>query len=444
MAEIIEMPKLSDTMSVGTIVSWLKKEGEAVSSGDMIAEIETDKATMEMEVFSDGVLIKQYAKAGDQVAVGDPIAAIGEKGEAAPEVAAAAPATDTEPEPAKEEKTAAPEPVAEAPAPKVEAAPAPAPASVESKSGERIKASPLAKKLASEKNVDLSSIQGTGPGGRIVKADIMAALEAGTASAPVASAPAASSSAPIQVPDLPLSGMPITEDKDVPVSNMRTVIANRLLQSKTEIPHFYLDIEVDMAPLMALRKSINAKTAEIPPEQGGVKFSVNDFILKASVEALRKVPAANSSWQGTHIKQQGAVHLAFAVALDDGLVTPTIKNAHLKGLRQISLEAKSLIQKAQSKKLKPDEMTGGTFTVTNLGMFGIYSFFGIINPPNAAILSVGATIKKPVVNAKGEIVPGDRMHIGISGDHRAIDGAVGAQYLSALKEVIENPAMMLI
>jgi len=442
MAEIIEMPKLSDTMSVGTIVSWLKKEGEAISSGDMIAEIETDKATMEMEVFTDGVLIKQYAKAGDQVAVGDPIAAIGDKGEAAPEVGSSSATPEAEP------KAAEPEPKKDAPAPEpaapaVEATPTPAPAPAPADTSDsRIKASPLAKKLASEKNVDLSTIQGTGPGGRIVKADIMAALESGTASAP-ASAPAASSS-PESVPDMPLSGMPITEDKDVPVSNMRSVIASRLLQSKTEIPHFYLDIEVDMASLLDLRKGINAKTAELPPEQGGVKFSVNDFILKASVEALRKVPAANSSWQGTHIKHQGAVHLAFAVAVDDGLVTPTIKNAHLKGLRQISLEAKSLIKKAQTKKLKPDEMTGGTFTVTNLGMFGIYSFFGIINPPNAAILSVGATIRKPVVDAKGDIVPGDRMHIGISGDHRAIDGAVAAQYLSALKEVIENPAMMLI
>ena len=435
MAELIEMPKLSDTMSVGTIVSWLKKEGESVASGDMIAEIETDKATMEMEVFTDGILIKQYVKAGGQVAVGEPICAIGEKGESAPEVGG-----DSAPAPAAKEEAPKEEKKAEVPA-ATKPAETPAATPVVTASDERVKASPLAKKLAEEKGVDLSLVKGSGPGGRIVKSDVLEAAEKGTAKPQPASA---SKGASKTTAAAPVSGPGIGETVDIPVSNMRAVIARRLLESKTTIPHFYLDIEVDMEPLLEMRTKINAKTASIPAEQGGVKFSVNDFILKAATEALREVPKANASWMGTSIKQHGEVHMAFAVAVDEGLVTPTIKNAHLKGLRQISLEAKELIIKAQSKKLTPDEMTGSTFTVTNLGMYGISSFFGIINPPNAAILSVGATEKKPVVNSKGEIVVGQRMHIGLSGDHRIVDGAVGAEYLSALKDIIESPALMLV
>ncbi len=440
MAELIDMPKLSDTMSIGTVVSWLKKEGEPVASGDMIAEIETDKATMEMEVFTDGILLKQYVKAGGQVAVGQPICAIGQKGEAAPDVADGAapakPATKEEPKP-----QTAPAEVAK---PAAVSAPAPAPVATTtsaSEPGDRIKASPLAKKLAKEKGLDIALVTGTGPGGRILKSDVNEAAEKGTALPQAATAP---SSGPTMSSAAPVSGPGIGETVDIPVSNMRAVIARRLLESKTTIPHFYLDIEVDMGPLLEMRSMINAKTGALPKEQGGIKFSVNDFILKAATEALREVPAANASWMGDHIKQHGEVHMAFAVAVEEGLVTPTIKNAHLKSLRQISSEAKELIGKAQSKKLKPDEMTGSTFTVTNLGMYGITSFFGIINPPNAAILSVGATIRKPVVNSKGEIVAGDRMHIGLSGDHRIVDGAVGAQYLKALKDIIENPALMLV
>ena len=439
MAELIDMPKLSDTMSVGTIVSWLKKEGDPVASGDMIAEIETDKATMEMEVFTDGFLIKQYVKAGGQIAVGEPICAIGEKGEAAPEVAASSPEAPAE-EPKKEEKPKA-APKEEAKPVVEEAKPAVAAAAL-AESGARVKASPLAKKLAKEKGVDIAQVTGSGPGGRIVKADVLEAAEKGTAkpqAASSASSASASASAPVAV-----SGPGIGETVDIPVSNIRSIIAKRLLESKTTIPHFYLDIEVDMGPLLDMRAMINAKTSSIPKEQGGMKYSVNDFILKAATEALREVPTANASWMGDTVRQHGEVHMAFAVAVEEGLVTPTIKNAHLKGLREISLEAKELIVKAQTKKLTPDEMSGSTFTVTNLGMYGISSFYGIINPPNAAILSVGATEKKPVVNAQGEIVVGQRMHIGLSGDHRIVDGAVGAQYLSALKDIIETPALMLV
>ena len=438
MAEIIEMPKLSDTMSVGTVVSWLKKEGDAVASGDMIAEIETDKATMEMEVFTDGILLKQYVKAGGQVSVGEPIAAIGEKGEKAPEVGSSEPAPTAAKEP--EEKPA------EQPkeSKKEESAPEPAKEATSKASeseDDRIKASPLAKKLAKEKGVDLALISGTGPGGRIVKADVNEAIEKGVTAKP-ASSGAAAPAIPAKQPVV--SGPGIGESASIPVSNMRAVIASRLLQSKTEIPHFYLDIEVDMGPLLAMRKSINSVTGELAPEHGGMKYSVNDFMLKAATEALRRVPKANASWQGNTIEQFGEVHMAFAVAVDDGLVTPVIKNAHAKSLTQISLEAKELIVKAQSRKLKPDEMSGSTFTISNLGMFGINSFFGIINPPNAAILSIGATIRKPVVAENGTIVAGDRMHLGLSCDHRVVDGAVGASYLAALKELIENPSLMLL
>ena len=426
MATLIDMPKLSDTMTVGTLVRWLKNEGDAVTNGDMIAEIETDKATMEVECFDEGILIKHYCGEGDEVAVADPIAAIGEAGEEAPAATSSAPAA------------AAPEPVAvvEAPAaaaPAPVAAPAaPAPVAAPAAStGARIKASPLAKKIAAEKGLDLATIQGSGPGGRILKEDVLNAK-------PVAATPAAATSAPAAAPAATL------EELVIPVSNMRKSIGKALVASKTQAPHFYLQIEVNGAPLAKLRAELNGKLADLPPEQGGVKFSVNDLTLKAAAEAVRRVPAINRSWEGDSIKQHANVHLAFGVAIDDGLVTPVIRAAETKGLREIGAEAKVLIKKARSKKLTPNEMSGSTLTVTNLGMFGISDFYGIINPNNAAILSIGATIKKPVVNEHDEIVVGQVMKIGLSGDHRTIDGAVGAQYLQALKEILETPAMMLV
>ncbi len=234
------------------------------------------------------------------------------------------------------------------------------------------------------------------------------------------------------------------EALSLPVSNMRKSIARALVGSKTQAPHFYLQMEVDGAPLAAFRKAINAKYADLPKEQGGIKFSVNDLTLKAAAEAVRRVPAINRSWEGETIQQHANVHLAFGVAIDDGLLTPVIRAAESKNLHQISAEAKTLIKKARDKKLAPDEMSGSTLTVTNLGMFGISDFYGIINPNNAAILSIGATIKKPVVNEFDQIVIGQTMKVGLSGDHRTIDGAVGAQYLQALKEILEAPALMLI
>jgi pyruvate dehydrogenase E2 component (dihydrolipoamide acetyltransferase) len=427
MATLIDMPKLSDTMTVGTLVRWLKNEGDAVANGDMIAEVETDKATMEVECFDDGVLIKQYCGEGAEVAVGDPIAAVGEAGEEAPAGTSSAPAP-------AETAPAAPEPVAVAPVAPAAPAPAPvaeAPAAPVSSTGTRIKASPLAKKIAAEKGLDLSTLQGSGPGGRILKEDVLNAKPGAVATDTTSSAPAAAPAATL-------------EALDIPVTNMRKSIGKALVGSKTQAPHFYLQIEVDGAPLAKLRAELNGKLADLPPEHGGTKFSVNDLTLKAAAEAVRRVPAINRSWEGDTIKQHPNVHLAFGVAIDDGLVTPVIRAAETKGLREIGAEAKVLIKKARGKKLTPNEMSGSTLTVTNLGMFGISDFYGIINPNNAAILSIGATLKKPVVNENDEIVVGQVMKIGLSGDHRTIDGAVGAQYLQALKEILEAPATMLV
>jgi len=427
MATLIDMPKLSDTMTVGTLVRWLKNEGDAVANGDMIAEVETDKATMEVECFDDGVLIKQYCGEGAEVAVGDPIAAVGEAGEEAPAGTSSAPAP-------AETAPAAHEPVAVAPVAPAAPAPAPvaeAPATPASSTGTRIKASPLAKKIAAEKGLDLSTLQGSGPGGRILKEDVLNAKPGAVATDTTSSAPAAAPAATL-------------EALDIPVTNMRKSIGKALVGSKTQAPHFYLQIEVDGAPLAKLRAELNGKLADLPPEHGGTKFSVNDLTLKAAAEAVRRVPAINRSWEGDTIKQHPNVHLAFGVAIDDGLVTPVIRAAETKGLREIGAEAKVLIKKARGKKLTPNEMSGSTLTVTNLGMFGISDFYGIINPNNAAILSIGATLKKPVVNENDEIVVGQVMKIGLSGDHRTIDGAVGAQYLQALKEILEAPATMLV
>jgi pyruvate dehydrogenase E2 component (dihydrolipoamide acetyltransferase) len=427
MAEIIDMPKLSDTMSVGTLVKWNIKEGQTVAFGDILGEVETDKATMELSCTVPGTILKIYAPAGSQLPVGAPICAIGKKGEAAPEPSApapkaAAPATAVPAIPEKTEVSCVP------------AAPASAGAPAPQSDASRAKASPYAKRMAEKAALNVAALAGSGPGGRVVGRDVAAA-----ASAPAVAAP----SGPLNVAVAPpADGKGIQPDADVPVGGMRQTIARRLLESKVTVPHFYLEVEVDAAPLMAMRESLNKRLAEAGAD--AVKLSVNDFILKASAEALRRVPAVNASWAGTSIRQHSAVHLSFGVALEDGLVTPVIRDAHAKTLKDIALEAKSLIGKARSKKLAPNEMSGSTFTVTNLGMYGVTGFFGIINVPNAAILSVGATIKKPVVDAQDRLVIGHRMVIGLSGDHRVVDGANGAQFLQALKQLLEEPALMLI
>ena len=422
MANIIEMPKLSDTMTVGTLVKWLKKEGDAVKSGDMLAEVETDKATMELECFFDGVLLKIFVPAGSQTALGTALCAVGKAGEVVE--APAAPAAPAAAAPAAAPAAPAPAPVVSAPAPTP--APAPLPAAPAEPQG-RVRISPLAKKLAAEKGIDPSRIKGSGPGGRIVREDVLAAEKAPPAAAPKALGGTST-----------FAKGPVQEDKVVPVSTMRGVIAKRLLESKTTIPHFYLDIEVDAEPLLTLRAQLNTAF-----EKEGVKLSVNDFILKASAEALRRVPAVNCSWEGTAIRHYSAAHVSFAVAIEDGLITPVIKDAHVKTLFAISTEAKSLGKRAKEKKLAPAEFTGGTFCVSNLGMMGIDRFSAIINPPNAAILAVGTTVKKPVVK-DDTIVIGQRMTLTLSCDHRVVDGAVGATYLAALRDLLEKPALLLV
>jgi pyruvate dehydrogenase E2 component (dihydrolipoamide acetyltransferase) len=324
--------------------------------------------------------------------------------------------------------TAVPAGVTPPPAPVTAPAVVAAPVAPARAAGERVKISPLAKKLAAEKGVDPSRLTGSGPGGRIVRADVLAGEKSGGAKTPATmpSGPSVFAKGPIQ------------EERAVPVSNMRGAIARRLVESKTQLPHFYLEIEVDAAPLFALREQLNTGL-----EKEGVKLSVNDFVLKASAEALRRVPAVNGSWEGTQIRYFAAAHVSFAVAIDDGLITPVIRDTHLKSIFAISAEAKALGKRAKEKKLKPDEFTGGTFCVSNLGMMGIPRFSAIINPPNAAILAVGTTVTKPVVK-NGALAIGQTMTLTLSCDHRVVDGAVGAQYLNALKQLLESPALLLV
>ncbi len=453
----IEMPKLSDTMTEGTLVKWNKQVGDAIEIGDVIAEVETDKATMEMEAFDEGTLSEILVQEGQKAAVGSALGILLEDGEEASAsgsapVAVSAPDAQPFAETAQDSQSIAAASQA-TPAPAVAAAP------VSFEAGERIKASPLAKKIADSKGVNIAVIQGSGPGGRIVKADVEAAA-AGGAGAPsrlanAASALAASakaqvvqatpSAAPAQPAAVqPAAAVPINpvvaaDDQTIQLSSMRSIIADRLLTSKTTIPHFYLHVECDTAPLMTLRKQVNAQAEQTH----GNKYSINDFVLKSVINAAQAVPEINASFNGDSIVQFAKVGVSIAVAVDDGLVTPVIKDAASKSMLQISQEVKDLAVRARDKKLLPNEFDGGTVTVSNLGAWGIESFDAIINPPQAAILSVGAIIEKPVVK-DGQIVPGMRMNVGLSCDHRVVDGAVGAKFLNEVKKLIENPALMLV
>jgi pyruvate dehydrogenase E2 component (dihydrolipoamide acetyltransferase) len=427
------MPKLSDTMTVGTLVKWLKKEGDVIKTGDMLAEVETDKATMELESYFDGTLLKIFSPAGSQLPIGAALCAIGKPGE---KVEAPAPKAA----PAAAAAPAAPVVAAPAPAPVAVAAPAPAPkpaapAAAPAAPAGRVKISPLARKLAEEKRIDFTRVKGTGPGGRIVRADILAAEKNPP---PAAAKPARADAAPAWGYRSVLDKSPVQAESFAPASNMRATIARRLLEAKTTIPHFYLDIEVDAAPLLALREQLNAGLAK-----DGVKLSVNDFVLKAAAAALRAIPGVNTSWTGTGIQSHSAIHVSFAVAIEDGLITPVIRDTDGKTLFQISAEAKSLGGRAKDKKLQPAEFTGGTFCVSNLGMAGVDRFCAIINPPNAAILAVGATVKKPVVK-DDEIVIGQRMTLTLSCDHRVVDGLLGAKFLNAVKAHLESPSLLLL
>jgi pyruvate dehydrogenase E2 component (dihydrolipoamide acetyltransferase) len=418
----IDMPKLSDTMTEGTLIKWHKKVGDRVEIGDVIAEVETDKATMEMEAFDEGVISEILVEEGGKAVVGSVLAVLGGEGSSAP---AASPAPAAKPAAAP---TAAPAAAA------VQAAAQPA---VVAASGERLKVSPLARKIAGEQGIDLAAVTGSGPAGRIVKKDLANAGSAKPSTAP-AKAAATPASAPAAISN---AIMPVAKEGDqtVELSSMRKVIASRLLASKQTIPHFYLHVELDAAPLMALRKQVNDQATQTH----GNKYTVNDFILKAVINACQTVPAVNASFAGDKIINFKHVGLSVAIAVEDGLVTPVIKEAETKSLLQISREVKDFAVRAKDKKLKPAEFDGGTITVSNLGAWGIESFDAIVNPPQAAILSVGAAIEKPVVK-NGQIVPGLRMNLGLSCDHRVVDGAVAARFLSEIKKLIEQPALMLI
>ena len=409
---IITMPKLSDTMVEGTIARWKKKQGDTIEAGDILAEVETDKATMEMEAFDDGVLKEIYVSDGGVAKVGEKVALVLAEGETA-EAASAPPAPKADSPPAGKPAES-------------QAAPAPAAAAPAAAAGARVKASPLAKKIAAERGVGLESLQGSGPGGRVVAQDVP---EKGAA-------PAAAAPAPAPKIQAAAAGQ---GDQRIPLSGMRRVIAERLLASKTQLPHFYLSIEVDASALMRLRKELNSanESAGLP------KLTINDFVLLAVARAASSHPYINASWAGDAIIQYGSVNISVAVAVDDGLVTPVIRDAHKLSLKEISSTVKDFAKRARDKKLKPEEYQGGTITVSTLGAYGIEQFFAIVNPPQAAIVAVGAIVKKPVVNAKNEIVVGERMTVSLSGDHRVVDGAVGAEYLGSLRKLIENPALML-
>ena len=411
MAEVVRMPKLSDTMKEGVVAEWHKKVGDNVEPGDVLAEIETDKATMEFESFQEGVLLHIGVEKGAAAPVDSILAILGDKGEDIKSILAEEASKDTEPkkeEPKKVETLAIPvgsAPVVSAPVKTVSAS---APA-VDNTNG-RVLASPLAKSLAKEKGINLSMVRGTGEGGRIVKRDIDS--YSGGSSTFVGR----------------------ESFSEVPASQMRTVIARRLAESKFSAPHFYLTMEIDMDAAIDARKSIN--------EVAQVKISFNDIIIKAVAEGIKQNPLVNASWQGESIRYADHIHIGVAVAVEDGLVVPVVQFADGKTLTQISTQVKDFAVKAKTKKLQPQEMEGNTFTISNLGMFGIEQFTSIINMPEACILSVGAIKEVPVVK-NGQIVPGNIMKVTLACDHRAVDGAIGSAFLKTLKHLIESPVLLL-
>ena len=411
----ILMPALSPTMTEGNLAKWLKSEGDPVEAGEVIAEIETDKATMEVEAVDEGVLGKIVVPEGAEgVAVNAVIGVLLAEGEDAGAIEDA-PAPPETPEPGAEPAPEAPPKISESVAERVPARPVP---------GERVAASPLARRMATQAGLELSAIQGSGPKGRIVKADIEAVLASGAAAAPTgvpARAPAVAASA---------------EDRTVRLSTMRRVIADRMTESKATVPHFYLTVDCEVDELLKVRREINDRIE-------GARVSVNDIVIRACALALREVPAANVSWAGEGtMTQHGSVDISVAVAVPGGLVTPIVRNADAKGLVGIAAEMKELATRAREGKLLPDEYQGGSFSISNLGMYGVRSFDAVINPPQACILAVGAAEPRPVVR-DGEIVPATVMTCTLSVDHRVVDGATGAELLGAIKRNIEYPPAML-
>jgi len=423
MAIVINMPRLSDTMTEGVVAKWHKKIGDTVNEGDLLAEIETDKATMEFEAFpgQEGKLLYIGTGEGETAPVDTVLAILGDEGEdiealkAGDAAPAAAPAEEAAPASAPEV----------APAPEVTPAPAPAPAAPAATDGS-VKASPLARKLAGDRGIDLNMIQGSGDHGRIVKRDVDSFNPAfHTSAQPGAAAAAPAPAAPAGVENY----------TDYPVSQMRKVIAQRLSESKFTAPHFYVTMEIDMDNAIAARKAMNAS--------GDVKISFNDLVVKATALALKKHPAVNSSWMGDFIRVNDHVHIGVAVAIEDGLLVPVLRHADQMALSHISASVKDLAGKAKDKKLQPADWEGNTFTISNLGMFGVEEFTAIVNPPDAGILAVGGIKQVPVVK-DGQVVPGNVMKVTLSLDHRVADGASGAAFLQSLKAYLENPVTMLV
>lgn len=425
MAEIVRMPKLSDTMTEGVVAEWHKNVGDSVESGELLAEIETDKATMEFESFQDGVLLHIGVEKGKAAPIDSILAILGEKGEdiqplldAEASASAAAPAEEVKeeapsPAPAPVEAKAEPAPAASAP---VAASGAPAPLAVKAavntpSSNGRMKASPLAKKLAEEKGLDLRMVKGTGDAGRIVKRDIDN-FQGGAM----------------------MGGPQVESFSEVAVSQMRKTIAKRLAESKFSAPHFYLTMSIDMDRMMDARKAIN--------EVAALKISFNDIVIKACAVALKENPKVNSAWLGDRIRFNDHVHIGVAVAVDEGLLVPVVRFADTKSLTNISAEVRNYAQRAHDKKLQPEDWEGNTFTISNLGMFGIEEFTAIVNPPDSCIMAVGGIAEVPVVK-NGQIVPGNVMKVTLSCDHRVVDGATGSKFLQSFKKLMENPILLL-
>ena len=430
-------------MSEGTLVSWKKKKGDQVSAGEVLAEIETDKATMEWESPEDGTLTEIYVEEGGKVNVGDKIAFIGGEGEEAPKEEAQAEKEEKQPKPAEQKekqpqaKTEKPAPAqkkeqeAAPPAQKTTVEPAVSAAPKKEKPEEaRVKASPVARRVAAELGIDLTSVKGTGPDGRVTETDVRGAAK---------SAGSVADHGGAKVESKPAPSIKAGESARIQLSGMRKIIAQRLVESLGPVPHFYLEIDVNAGPLMEAREEL--KSAGEGAD--AAKITVNDFVLKAAVQAAVKVPRVNASFDGDAIVQYADIDLGIAVAIEEGLLTPVIRAAQNKPLREISEQAKGLAHRARNKRMKPDQFQGGTFTVSNLGGMGIDSFSAVINPPQGFILAVGRITKVPVIDSD-QVVVGHRLSLTMSCDHRVIDGALGAEYLKELRHLLENPALLLV
>jgi len=446
MAETIIMPKLGFDMAEGTLVKWVVTEGDEINKGDVLAEIETDKATVEVESSATGMVLKHLVDEGSIVPVSTPIAVVGEEGEEVEDV----PEPEAEPEPEKEAEPEKEEPAeekAEAEPSKPEPVSSPQGASAKEEKAEpeaattpegRIKASPLARRVAEEENVDISRIQGTGPGGRIVRRDVEKAMEEGVPEPEPAPAPRKPAEKEPAVMPLPAFTAEPREDETVQLTRLRQAIGRRMVDSKTSVPHFYVTHEYKMEALMDMRKQINAMLPE------GEKLSVNDFIVKAVALTLREFPNLNAALQDTDkVTRFGAINIGNAVAVEGGLLTVVCKNADQKPLRQISIEVKEMAGRVREGKVKSEDIEGSTFSISNMGMFDVEHFIAIINPPEAAILAVGSALEVPVVE-DGEIVPGLRMKATLSVDHRVSDGAEGARFMQALAKYLEEPLRLMV